>query len=52
MKKIWGKVLLNDPAYNPNLSLNYEDFSFGIRKKFNPINLYFVNTFELNAHVL
>jgi len=38
MKKIWGKVLLNDPAYNPNLSLNYEDFSFGIRKKFNPIN--------------
>lgn len=38
MKKIWGKVLLNDPAYNPNLSLNYEDFSFGIRKKINTVD--------------
>jgi hypothetical protein len=23
----WGEKLQNDPAYNPNLSLEYEDFS-------------------------
>ncbi|RMG22365.1 MAG: glycosyltransferase [Methanobacteriota archaeon] len=27
MKETWGDVLLNDPAYNPNLTLDYEDFS-------------------------
>lgn len=26
MKKRWGDVLLNDPAYNPNLSLKHTDF--------------------------
>ena len=25
--KTWGEALLNDPAYNPNLSLDSEDFS-------------------------
>jgi glycosyltransferase involved in cell wall biosynthesis len=28
MKKSWGKVLHYDPAYSPNLTLDYEDFSF------------------------
>jgi GT2 family glycosyltransferase len=27
MKKKWGDKLLNDPAYNPNLTLEFEDFS-------------------------
>ncbi len=27
MKEHWGKVLLHDPAYNPNLTLDYADFS-------------------------
>ena len=28
MKKRWGDTLMNDPAYNPNLTLDREDFSF------------------------
>ncbi len=28
MKKRWGYILRNDPAYNPNLTLEFEDFSF------------------------
>ncbi|MBZ0092100.1 MAG: glycosyltransferase [Sulfuricellaceae bacterium] len=28
MKKRWGALLLNDPAYSPNLTLDREDFSF------------------------
>lgn len=27
MKKTWGKILQHDPAYNPNLTLEFEDFS-------------------------
>jgi GT2 family glycosyltransferase len=27
MKQRWGDLLLNDPAYNPNLTLEWEDFS-------------------------
>lgn len=27
MKSRWGETLLNDPYYNPNLTLEYEDFS-------------------------
>ena len=27
MKQHWGDFLLNDPAYSPNLTLDYEDFS-------------------------
>lgn len=27
MKQRWGELLLNDPAYSPNLSLDAEDFS-------------------------
>ena len=30
MKKRWLDILENDPAYNPNLSLIYEDFSIGL----------------------
>ena len=28
MKKRWGDELMNDPAYNPNLTLDREDFSY------------------------
>lgn len=38
MKKKWGELLKNDPAYNPNLTLEKEDFSLAwpprISKKF------------------
>ena len=27
LKQRWGALLLNDPAYSPNLTLNHEDFS-------------------------
>ncbi|MGJ0427595.1 glycosyltransferase [Methylobacter sp.] len=27
MKQCWGNLLLNDPAYSPNLTLDFEDFS-------------------------
>jgi len=27
MKQRWGDLLLNDPAYNPNLTFDHEDFS-------------------------
>ncbi|MBS4095583.1 MAG: glycosyltransferase [Sulfuricella sp.] len=30
MKGRWGSLLENDPAYNPNLTLEYEDFSLSI----------------------
>ena len=26
MKQCWGDLLLNDPAYSPNLTLDHEDF--------------------------
>jgi O-antigen biosynthesis protein len=26
MQRRWGKVLMNDPYYNPNLTLDREDF--------------------------
>ena len=35
MKNKWSKVLNNDPAYNPNLSLIYEDFSIGSERNSN-----------------
>ncbi|MBF0273860.1 MAG: glycosyltransferase family 2 protein [Nitrospinae bacterium] len=28
MQKRWGEKLLNDPAYSPNLTLDYENFTF------------------------
>lgn len=27
MKRTWGELLLNDPSYSPNLTLDHEDFS-------------------------
>src|SRR5687767_3990262 len=27
MKQLWGRLLVNDPAYSPNLTLEHEDFS-------------------------
>ena len=34
MKKRWGNQLLNDPAYSPNLTLDWEDFSFAWPPRF------------------
>lgn len=28
MRQNWAQIILNDPAYNPNLTLDFEDFSF------------------------
>ena len=28
MKETWGSLLANDPAYSPNLNLDYSDFSY------------------------
>jgi len=36
MKKRWGEVLLHDPAYNPNLSLDTEKFDVAERSRFVP----------------
>ena len=37
MKKRWGGILLNDPAYNPNLTLDREDFSLAWPPRVEPI---------------
>lgn len=37
MKKRWANVLMNDPAYNPNLSLSREDFSYAWPPRITPI---------------
>jgi len=37
MKSRWGQLLLNDPAYNPNLSLDTEDFSFAFPPRFSSL---------------
>ena len=29
MQKRWGQILYNDPAYNPNLTLESEGLSLG-----------------------
>ena len=46
MKKIWGKFLLNDPAYNPNLSLDSEGFKLGLNNNNDHINLRSGDLFE------
>jgi GT2 family glycosyltransferase len=37
MKQRWGDRLINDPAYNPNLSLETEDFSFASPPRVPPL---------------
>ena len=37
MKRRWANVLMNDPAYNPNLSLSREDFSYAWPPRITPI---------------
>jgi glycosyltransferase involved in cell wall biosynthesis len=37
MKSRWGDALINDPAYNPNLTLDYEDFSYAWPPRVEPI---------------
>ncbi len=36
MKQRWGDELLNDPAYSPNLTLDYEDFSLAWPPRIEP----------------
>lgn len=36
MKKRWGERLLNDPAYNPNLTLDTEDFAYAFPPRHRP----------------
>jgi GT2 family glycosyltransferase len=38
MKARWGDRLLNDPAYNPNLSLDSEDFAFAYPPRVPPLS--------------
>lgn len=37
MHKRWGNLLMNDPAYSPNLTLVREDFSYAWPPRINPI---------------
>jgi GT2 family glycosyltransferase len=37
MKQRWGDLLLNDPAYSPNLTLDREDFSYAWPPRVNSI---------------
>jgi GT2 family glycosyltransferase len=37
MLQRWGGLLLYDPAYNPNLTLNYEDFSLAWPPRVEPL---------------
>jgi hypothetical protein len=36
MQKKWGDLLSNDPAYNPNLTLEHEDFSLAFPPRVPP----------------
>jgi glycosyltransferase involved in cell wall biosynthesis len=37
MQKRWGNLLMNDPAYSPNLTLDSEDFSYAWPPRINSI---------------
>lgn len=37
MKRRWGDLLSNDPAYSPNLTLNHEDFSLAWPPRINTL---------------
>jgi len=37
MQKRWGERLLNDPAYNLNLTLDREDFSYAFPPRVSPL---------------
>jgi glycosyltransferase involved in cell wall biosynthesis len=36
MRRTWARILDNDPAYNPNLSLQHEDFSLAFPPRVQP----------------
>lgn len=38
MKERWGDLLLNDPAYSPNLTLDREDFSYAWPPRLNSLS--------------
>jgi glycosyltransferase involved in cell wall biosynthesis len=37
MKQRWGKLLLSDPAYSPNLTLDHQDFSLAWPPRYPPL---------------
>lgn len=37
MKERWGEKLFSDPAYNPNLTLDHDDFSFAWPPRVSPL---------------
>jgi hypothetical protein len=37
MQDRWGSLLLNDPAYSPNLALHREDFSYAFPARITPL---------------
>ncbi|MGH8782880.1 glycosyltransferase [Paraburkholderia sp.] len=37
MQRRWGDLLMRDPAYNPNLTLDYEDFSLAWPPRVEPL---------------
>ena len=38
-KKRWKKLLVHDPGYNPNLTLEHEDFSLAWPPRISPLNV-------------
>lgn len=39
MHKRWGDLLTNDPAYNPNLTLDNEDYSYAFPPRIEPLTI-------------
>ncbi|EKD97305.1 MAG: hypothetical protein ACD_23C00976G0002, partial [uncultured bacterium] len=37
MQKRWGNSLMNDPAYSPNLTVDYEDYSYAWPPRIKPV---------------
>jgi len=37
MQEHWGQMLVNDPAYNPNLTLDDEDFALAWPPRISPL---------------
>ncbi|RQW10156.1 glycosyltransferase [Paenibacillus rhizophilus] len=50
VKNRWSKILNNDPAYNPNLSKDREDFSIGIPSEIYENNLNIMRCKKENVH--
>jgi len=46
IKARWGTALLSDPAYNPNLTLDREDWSFAYPPRLPPLHSFYVTTIK------